>query len=321
MSGRNQLLIIAFAIFIAYGPNALGQTFISGQLGYAENEVQKSLSTGQTAEQLGPKSSSTQMPAISTEAPSEQLSIGGPNDFLNITGDILNGGNADVFWWGDTPAQWAMAGTGVFALFVSIWAVFLIYKTLKVTRETLREAEDATKAAEVAAGESKRQADIAESSVHRLERPYLFLKLVQIQYLANPRNNQPFLTFKFVNHGRMPAILQRISVNLAPSQVMPAQLPENWGYDVYEVLEPRGESEAHRAFVQGAQPGEKWQSDDAAQLVLHGSIRYHDATGSTLYTDGFCFRLKENAQGLTIFGGEEYNFKNAVGQAMFIERA
>ncbi|MDJ1465292.1 hypothetical protein [Nitratireductor sp. GZWM139] len=53
-------------------------------------------------------------------------------------------------WYGDTPAQWAMTIIGFFALTVSVWAVWLLKRTLDATRETLKEAERTAEAAKLA---------------------------------------------------------------------------------------------------------------------------------------------------------------------------
>lgn len=47
----------------------------------------------------------------------------------------------------DTFAQWIMALFGILALFVSVWAVFLLKMTLKSTRDAVEEAKNGTQAA------------------------------------------------------------------------------------------------------------------------------------------------------------------------------
>lgn len=102
--------------------------------------------------------------------------------------------------------------------------------------------------------------------------------------------------------------------------VYPLRLPMDWGYDVYEVLEPGKESEVHYAFVHGGTKGHGWVGVDAMKLVFHGSCEYRDATGGTFYIDGFCFRMKFDAKGMTLEGGEQYNYKSEVRPAAVIER-
>jgi hypothetical protein len=53
------------------------------------------------------------------------------------------GGADDRLFWGDGIAQWTMALTGVFALFLSTWAVWLLKRTVDETRKAVKAADDA----------------------------------------------------------------------------------------------------------------------------------------------------------------------------------
>ena len=146
------------------------------------------------------------------------------------------------------------------------------------------------------------------------------MKLAQIDCLARPREMRPFLRFEFFNHGRMPAVIERVAARLEPDTRLPPVLPADSARYTYEVIEPGGTSERYMVEVHGSKRGQAWPPESTLKLILHGTVKYWDAGGGTQYTDGFCFRLKEGANGLTLEYGIEYNYKHAVGPASFIER-
>ena len=212
------------------------------------------------------------------------------------------------------------------AVVLTFAGIVLIRYTLKYTKIAaghtegmLDEAKETTKAAAKAAAEARRQADIAELSMTRLERPYLFPEIVQTNYLYNSKKNKPFLRYRFINRGRTPAILQSVSIRLISVPKLPLRLPLGIKIDFYEVVSP-GEFTTERTIeVEDSSPGDIWRGVEATKLIFHGSIRYEDVIGA-LHTDGFCLRATENAEGFVMDGGKTYNYRTSVGPSSEIER-
>ena len=207
---------------------------------------------------------------------------------------------------GDSLAQWIIAASGVVAIAVAIWIVILLRNTLTDVRETVKEARQVTKAAVSAAEAAKQQADFAEGSMLRLERPYMFLEISETHYLRRPGSNPPFLRCFFVNHGRTPAVLQSISLQLIDDSQAALRVPNSAATNTYEVIRPGAHTEIRVVSVEGSPEGTKWEGDDATKLVLLGVAEYQDGAGF-LHTDSFCLRASYGADYFVVEGGTEFN--------------
>ena len=213
---------------------------------------------------------------------------------------------APLVFGGETLAQWVIAASGVVAIAVAIWVMILLRRMLAETRETLQEARKVTKAAVSAAEAAKQQADFAEGSLLRLERPYMFLEISETHYLRRPGSSPPFLRCFFVNHGRTPAVLQSISLQLIDDSQTSLRLPNSAATNTYEVIRPGAHTEIRVVPVEGSPEGTKWEGDEAAKLVLLGVAEYQDGAGF-LHTDSFCLRASFGADYFVVEGGTEFN--------------
>lgn len=96
------------------------------------------------------------------------------------------------FIWGDTVAQWIMAGAAVLAVVISGAAVELLRRTLIATRKMITEAEKTTKAAQNAVVAANKQAAIAQEATANSERmgkrqtrAYLIFTKISVRFLNN----------------------------------------------------------------------------------------------------------------------------------------
>lgn len=223
----------------------------------------------------------------------------------------------------DLKAQWQMARwaenafyVAVGALVLTIVGVFLIWRTLVHThtaavaaRDMVTEGEKATTAALEATKEAKRQADFAEESFRRIERPYLFVKITETLQIRNVAP-QGFagLSYTLANYGKTPAILRSVAVGLQDSPSFPLRTPMAIEDKTYAVIEPGGALVNGRTVrVSGDENmGKRYGGTQAKGLVLHGYLGYEDATGA-YYFDKFCLRGLPGGSAFEIDGGEEHN--------------
>ncbi|MEP0320888.1 hypothetical protein [Bauldia litoralis] len=207
----------------------------------------------------------------------------------------------------DLGAQQQMAvwAKGVFwatvaTVGITMVGLFLIWRTLKHTRraadyarDMVEEGRQATSAAESATHEAKRQADTAEAAYSRLERPYLFPKIVGSRLYKVPdgtKTPKPHIEYTVANYGKTPAIFKSIFLELRPSDEItfigdeprvPVGAPEkSW----YEVLASNEETGKRRVDVADSEPSQGFDED--FRLALHGRLKYEDPTG-TLHTHHF----------------------------------
>lgn len=103
------------------------------------------------------------------------------------TTEDRDGGSGDSLFWGDGIAQWVMAITGIGALGLSGWAVWLLKGTLDATRDAVRAADDAVT-------ETRR---IGEAQVRA------YLSCEGGSYRVAP--DSLTCTIKLRNHGQSPA--------------------------------------------------------------------------------------------------------------------
>lgn len=225
-------------------------------------------------------------------------------------------------------AKWAfwmfVASTATVA--ITFVGLILIWRTLHHTRRAADYAKDmviearlTTQAAKATVAESEKaaeaankQADIAQQALRGLERPYLFVKIINTEHLRHPDEaSQPHVIYTLVNHGKTPATLRSISISLRYNPDFPLHITMAIDEQLYEVIEAGGGrlQEGRTLIVDDSTPGESFNSSNASLLVLHGMIVYEDQM-ENYYVDSVC--LQGNAGGASFrLGGSEYNWRKS----------
>ena len=119
-------------------------------------------------------------------------------------------------------------------------AVATVKESERATFAALKTAGEAKRSAQAsirAANETKRQADISEESFRKLERPYLFVEITEVDSLRKATNN-PHIRYTLVNYGKTPAVLRTASAKLTILPDMPDRIPMATARDIYEVIAP-----------------------------------------------------------------------------------
>ncbi|SLN76832.1 hypothetical protein [Oceanibacterium hippocampi] len=116
--------------------------------------------------------------------------------------------------WGDTIPQWIMAVSGVVALIVSIWAVWLLKQTLRATRDATKEAERGATAAFAAI-------DLSRENMQLQLRPYL--STTPNLTLSFGGNRVPMVEVTVKNSGNTPA--KEISYSIKGAFSRPGDQP------------------------------------------------------------------------------------------------
>jgi hypothetical protein len=224
----------------------------------------------------------------------------------------------------ENMAFWAMGmfWTAVASVLLTSLGVVLIWRTLIYTRkaanaasDTVAEARKATKAARQgvkearnATKEAERSANIQETAFQRLERPYIFPEIEEAEHLVNRSNEIPFLLFKFINYGKLPAVVRRLRVKLVESRD-PKTIVESELKSFHVVLPPGADFEG-TVPVENSKVGDHFQVGTADRLLLIGYVEYEDPTG-TIHSDRFCGRLAKDARGFTLEGGGKFNSRDS----------
>ena len=152
----------------------------------------------------------------------------------------------------------------------------------------VKEGERATTAAQEgviearkATREAERTADIQETAFRRLERPYLFIEITDIQRLKRVvMGGKPSIRFRVVNYGKTPAILKWSFFWLGMSEIENRLLviatdPK------YEIIPAQGSLPERGLKVDGTHIGQLLTDDDRKALRLHVEFVYDDVTGAT----------------------------------------
>jgi hypothetical protein len=123
--------------------------------------------------------------------------------------------------------------TGLQFFVVLAQAIFFWYQ-LKLIRVSLKDTKIAAEAAGDAAKAAARQAHVAEESLAKLERPYIFVfnasQLKVVTYEA-AEGDGAFLavTYSVANHGKIPAIIESVQVGM--SVAVEPMRPPNADFD------------------------------------------------------------------------------------------
>jgi hypothetical protein len=193
------------------------------------------------------------------------------------------------------------------------WAFWVFVATgagVLLLGATLYETWKAGKAVATTLAQTKRQADLAEQSFRRLERPYLFIRILDTKGLARPPSgNTAMLKYTLVNYGKLPAIMKGISVGLLNNPSFPIRSTNEIIDPVYDVVAPAETLTRDRnAAVQGADMGETFTSANATLLFLYGIIEYEDPTGA-YHTDSFLMQGCAGGKTFRVYGEREYNWR------------
>lgn len=142
MSRSYWIKAVAFTLTISFGALAQEEP--------QQKAIESPAAQEQTAQQPAPETERVARPDAPTEPPAAEHDA-----HTNRNGD---GRTDDGLFWGDGVAQWVIAMTGVLALLISAWAVWLLKKTLEATRDAVQQAEEGTKAAKAAVDETRNTA-------------------------------------------------------------------------------------------------------------------------------------------------------------------
>lgn len=170
------------------------------------------------------------------------------------------------------------------------------------------QTQSAIAAARRSAEAAKQSADISAQVFRHLERPYLFVNIVETRRLRSPDPvEQPSLDYEIFNYGKLPAILRSVAISLENNPRLPLLSPSALAEKTYAVIAPgRTWTPMRTIAVAESKPDERFQGAKATGLIFHGLIQYEDPTGA-FHSDSFCMRGMWDSDGFTIEGGEEYN--------------
>ncbi|WP_346892923.1 hypothetical protein [uncultured Roseibium sp.] len=178
------------------------------------------------------------------------------------------------------------AAIGVLTLGAAIAAAIFAGSASKHTKSGADAAWEAAK-------EAKRQADLVESFNRRLERPYLFPKVVRKYFSGTQEGFVPKIRWTINNHGKTPAVLKRVFSEFVPiSHIrMANNTPiiaddatiEEW----HEVIIPSGELNNQIAETLAVDIGKNVWPVSKETIVLHGHIFYENVSRTAEYSHHF----------------------------------
>jgi hypothetical protein len=122
-------------------------------------------------------------------------------------------------WWHQASDPVSLFTLGL--VLVGLAQLFLFLWQLRLIRESLTDAKEAAQAGTTAATAASRQALVAEESLTKLERPYLFvfnvsaLKTEEIEQGQEDDGYYLTVTYSVANYGKIPAIIKHIQVGFS----------------------------------------------------------------------------------------------------------
>ena len=197
MLGSNRLQYIAFGLALVLAFPGLGQEPVEPQNRPFENQNTATEPESLTADEPATKAEPTPTP-IPTAEPISQDHDGKRQRHENGESQEPPRPTENfAIWgvWGDTPAQWIMAASGLAAVGISVWAVLLLRRTLSATRDAVQEARNTTAVARDALNESR-------LSNQRQLRAYLHTADQNIKIIGA---ETAAIQIKLVNAGQTPA--------------------------------------------------------------------------------------------------------------------
>jgi hypothetical protein len=150
---------------------------------------------------------------------------------------------ADIETWAGWFTKDAAGFFTFWLVIVGVGQVFLFWYQLKLIRYSLRDAKVAADAAADAAGAASRQAYVAEQSLAKIERPYLFVfnvSALRVDEIEDSEEDYTLLgvTYSVANYGKIPAIIKHPMVSLSTftEPLAPARLDYNHSLIVSPIL-------------------------------------------------------------------------------------
>lgn len=218
-------------------------------------------------EQVARKTSQTTSTVISAVTPIDRAS----NKRDERAAKDIGGISDDHLIWGDGFAQWAMALTGIIALFISGWAVWLLYQTLAATRAAVAQAEIGTEAAVKAVDVTRR---IGEAQV----RAYV---TVLAGFTPKPPGNGKIGVYlRMTNHGHSPAFALEIENKVTVVNQRVDDLPPF--YPMPKVIELIPNNEFRDTIVEIDGVPNLFEGIASGDVVVYnyGVLRYRDVFGN-----------------------------------------
>ncbi|MDE0921354.1 MAG: hypothetical protein OSA96_00045 [Aurantimonas coralicida] len=172
--------------------------------------------------------------------------------------------------WGDGIAQWVMAISGVLALLLSAWAVWLLARTLEATRSAVKAADDAVTVTR----------DIGQAQV----RAYIAVGDLRVDKFAI--GMVPVVSFTIKNVGQSPArrfqIVTRVLRDRGPFPTKLRFSGEKW--DGMRIDIPAGGTSSQETELSLLNSGiyEEFRSSQRT-LTAFGLIRYRTVFGKRCY--------------------------------------
>lgn len=151
MPFRHRYAHLALGIGLCLASIPLGQQAVALQDRPADSKKSEQAPSGESSTQPAQEPSATAL-----DNPPTPTDLRAEDHGWQSGQKRQNGSDEDTerrWWWityYDTAAQWIMSVSGIAALFVSIWAVWLLGRTLTVTRDAVAEAKKGAEAAEAA---------------------------------------------------------------------------------------------------------------------------------------------------------------------------
>jgi hypothetical protein len=125
-------------------------------------------------------------------------------------------GKMAATWWQQASEPISLFTLGL--ILVGLAQLLLFLWQLRLIRESLTDAKEAAQAGTAAANAASRQAKVAEESLAKLERPYLFV--FNVSPLKVKENEQEYghwltVTYTVANYGKIPAVIKHAQAGLS----------------------------------------------------------------------------------------------------------
>jgi flagellar basal body-associated protein FliL len=207
-----------------------------------------------------------------------------------------------------------------FLLIVAAAQLALFWYQLRLIRVSLDEAKTTAMAAADAAKASSRQADAAEQSLAKIERPYLFVfsvSALSVDEIEDSEDGytQLRITYSVANHGKIPAIIKHAQAGLSVciDPISPLRLDHTHPLIVSPVLAP-GEQ---RTGIEDTLPwegelysdewGSRWPHLEHEELWFWAIITYRGPF-TDQHETRICWRYDSATHRFTgPFGGPEFS--------------
>lgn len=216
-------------------------------------------------------------PIILKSEPPEKEHDGGASEHSD-------GHPPDHLLYGDGLAQWAMAFLAFATTVLSGFAVWLLYRTLKATRDAVEQAKIGTDAALVAASATIKANDIAQRNSIAQLRPYIVVDGIKCRFEPNPANIESDVRVfvQWRNYGQTPATAMKWGLN-SKVTVGSSGLPSSFDFpdgDIeFSSLGPTQESRDISIIIDGGEY--RAAKSGIGQIFMWGWVEYSDGFPET----------------------------------------